>query len=55
MGLFGGPDELMEEGDGRTSDNLDGGSFLSLFQMPVPQGNEAGPAWPRFRTPEEVG
>jgi hypothetical protein len=35
-------------GDGKTSVNLEGGSFReSLFQMPLPQGKELEPVCPR--------
>ncbi len=33
----------MDVGEGKTSVSLDGGSFRSLFQMPVPQGNDGAP------------
>ena len=39
----------MDVGDGKTSVNLEGGSFRgSLFQMPLPQGNELDPPCPRL-------
>jgi hypothetical protein len=42
------PGACMDVGEGKTSVNLDGGSFLeSLFQMPLLQVNEPEPAWPR--------
>jgi hypothetical protein len=37
----------MDVGEGRTSVNLDGGSFRdSVFQIPLPQGNEVDPECP---------
>jgi hypothetical protein len=39
------PDGWMEVGEGSTSVNLDGGSLRdSLFQIPLPHGNELEPA-----------
>lgn len=39
---------VIEVGDGSTSVNLDGGSLReSAFQMPLPQGNDVDPEWPR--------
>ena len=37
------PGGRVDVGEGRTSVRREGGSFLSLFQMPVPQGNELAP------------
>jgi hypothetical protein len=38
----------MDVGEGRTSVSLEGGSLrASLFQMPLPQGNELEPGCPR--------
>ena len=53
-GLFDADGETTDEEDGKTSVNLDGGSFLSGFQIPVDQGNDPEPVWPRFRVAEEV-
>lgn len=47
------PGGTVEVGEGRTSLSLDGGSFLSLFQIPDPQGKFDGPgARPIFEEPE---
>jgi len=37
------PGATVEVGEGRTSVKREGGSFLSLFQMPVPQGKDPAP------------
>lgn len=37
------PGGMVEVGEGKTSVRRDGGSFLSGFQIPVPQGNEPPP------------
>lgn len=49
------PGGTVEVGEGRTSVKRDGGSFLSVFQMPVPHGNEPPAEWTRPRTPAEAG
>lgn len=51
--LFDAVEEAPDE-DGKTSDSLEGGSFFSVFHIPVAQGNEPGPACPRPRAAEEV-
>ena len=44
---------MTDVGDGRTSANREGGSFRSLFQMPVPHVKELGPGCPRPSTVED--
>lgn len=41
--LLAEPGGTVDVGDGRTSCSLDGGSFRSLFQIPVPQGKVVEP------------
>jgi hypothetical protein len=41
--LFEPPGAIVEVGEGKTSVRREGSSFLSLFQIPVPQGNEPAP------------
>jgi hypothetical protein len=47
------PGGTVEVGDGRTSVNLDGGSFLSEFQIPLPHPENDGGPWLRPMTDEE--
>ena len=42
----------VDVGDGKTSDNLEGGSFRSVFQMPVPH-VKVGAWCPRLRVVDE--
>ncbi len=47
------PGGSVEVGDGSTSASLDAASFLSLFQIPVPQGNVVDPGG-RLKTADGV-
>ena len=52
------PGGTVEVGEGRTSVNRDGGSFLSVFQIPLPHPEKDGGPWLRPMTdegPQAVG
>ena len=53
-GLPGPPGGMADVGEGKTSDSLEGGSFRSLFQMPVLHAKVPEPPWDRPRTAEEA-
>lgn len=48
------PGGIVEVGDGNTSLSLDGGSFRSEVQIPVPQVKVEEPWWPRPMVADDV-